>query len=56
MKDDVPPQTDAPETWQPFTVAFNGTAHGFSEVVVRTPQVLSRDGKRVPVCHIVCNG
>jgi hypothetical protein len=39
LHEGVPAQTDAPATWQPFTAAFNGAVHGFSEVKV--------DGRRL---------
>lgn len=34
LHDGVPSQTDNPDTWEPFTVAFNGETHGYSEVTV----------------------
>ena len=34
-----PAQTDNPETWEPFTVAFNGETHGYSDVAVDGPRL-----------------
>ena len=48
LHDGVPSQTNQPDTWQHFTLAFNGTTHGYSDVAI--------DGQKLRFCQRDLNG